>query len=245
MSLEGHPSSIFPRTDWSELGKAAGADEARLDWLIRQYQGPLKVFLEATFPALRGQADEILQDFAQDRMLREGWLGRADRSRGQFREFLKFSLRNFALDRLRRAEARRPLVPIEAVAEEALAVEAASEQFDTSWLQTVLAETLRRMETDCKDPARDQPRRGQIWEMFRLRLLEPILNGADQMPYDQLTERFGLKSPLEASNTLLSAKRIFKAHLADVIHEYSVEDSATAVEIQALEDFISRLAARN
>ena len=59
------------------------------------------------------------------------------------------------------------------------------------------------------------------------------------MPYDELIERFNLKSPDRvASNLLLSAKRIFKAHLNKVIKEYAEQDAATAVEIQALEDFL-------
>ena len=77
--------------------------------------------------------------------------------------------------------------------------------------------------------------------MFRIRLLEPVFNNAPQVPYEQLVERFGLKSPLDASNTLLSAKRIFKVHLDEVIHEYAGRDAATALEIQALKDFLGRL----
>ena len=79
-----------------------------------------------------------------------------------------------------------------------------------TWVRTVLAETLRRMEADCKDPSADQPRRGQIWEMFRIRLLEPVFNDAPQAPYEQLIERFGLRSPTDASNMLLSAKADFQ-----------------------------------
>ena len=66
------------------------------------------------------------------------------------------------------------------------------------------------------------------------------LRDADGM----LIEQFGLKSPTDASNTLLSAKRIFKAHLNQVIKEYAGQDAATATEIQALEDFLGRLAKR-
>jgi len=101
---------------------------------------------------------------------------------------------------------------------------------------------LRRMEADCKTPGKDQPRREQIWEIFRIRLYEPIFNGAPQMPYDELVERFGLKSPTDASNTLLSGKRIFKAHLEKVIREYAGQDAAAALELQELEGFLQRLA---
>ncbi len=177
MSAESSASSIFPRTDWAELGRAGEADEARLDRLIRTYWGPLRIFLVATFPSLKEQADLLLQDFAEDKILKKGWLQRADRSRGKFRDFLKTSLRNFVLDRLNRAESKHPPVSLEELAQEPAAAEAPSDEFDLTWARTVLAQTLQRMEADCKDPSADQPRRSYIWEMFRIRLLEPVLEG--------------------------------------------------------------------
>jgi hypothetical protein len=244
MAPEPSKSSIFPRTDWAELGKAAEAEQMSLDRLVRLYWQPLKIFLVATFPGLKNQADTLLQDFAEDRLLQDGWLRKADQSRGRFRDFLKTSLRNFVLNRLNLAEVKNPPISLEELEQELPERETASEEFDLAWAQTVLAETLRRMEADCKNPGEDQPRRGYIWEMFRIRLLDPIFNGAAEMPYDQLIERFGLKSPTDASNTLLSAKRIFKAHLSKVIKEYARQDAAASAEVLALEDFLVRLAKR-
>jgi len=245
MDVDPLKSSIFPRTDWSELGKAAAADPAPLDRLIRLYWQPLRIHLVAAFPALKDQADLLLQDFAEDKMLQEGWLQKADQSRGRFRDFLKTSLRNFVLDRLNRAEVKKPPISLEELEQEPPEPQAAEEEFNLVWARVVLAETLRRMEADCKNPDADQPRRSYIWEMFRIRLLDPILEETPQAPYDQLIDRFGLKSPTEASNLLLSGKRIFKAHLAKVIKEYAGQDAATAAEIKALEDFLDRLSKRN
>jgi DNA-directed RNA polymerase specialized sigma24 family protein len=241
MDAGSSEGSIFPRTDWAELGRAAGAEPAPLDRLIRLYWQPLKIFLIATFPGLSGQADELLQDFARDKFLRDGWLKKADQSRGRFRDFLKTSLRNFVLDRFDKADVKNPPVSLEELEQEIPESPASAEEFDLAWTRAVLAETLRRMEADCKKPGKDQPRRSCIWEMFRIRLLEPLFHDATQMPYDQLVERFGLKSPLDASNTLLSAKRIFKGHLDEVIRDYAGRDAATAVEVQALKDFLGRL----
>lgn len=242
MSSESQASSIFPRTDWAGLAQAADADEARLDALIRLYWAPLRIFLVATFPSLKDQAEVLLQEFAEDKILKEGWLKRADRSRGKFRDFLKTSLRHFILDRLNRAEVRHAPVSLDEMEQDPPAPEAASDEFDLTWVRAVLAETLRRMEADCRDPAADQPRRTYIWEMFRIRLIDPVLNDAPQTPYEELIERFELKSPMDASNMLLSGKRIFKLHLSRVIKDYAEQDAATAAEIQALEDFVARLA---
>jgi hypothetical protein len=244
MKPEPVQSSIFPRTDWAGLGQAANADTARLDQLIRQYWQPLRIFLIATFPSLKNDADTLLQDFAEDKILKDGWLRKADQNRGRFRDFLKMSLRNFVLDRLNRADAKNPPLSLDELEQEFPQRENSAEEFDLAWARTVLAETLRRMEADCKNPAADQPRRSHFWEMFRLRLLEPVFNDAEPPAYDQLIEQFHLKSPTDASNTLLSAKRIFKTHLNQVIKEYAGQDAATAAEIQALEHFLNRLANR-
>lgn len=244
MSSESPASSIFPRTDWAGLGQAAEADEARLDSLIRLYWAPLRIFLVATFPSLKDQAEVLLQEFAEDKILKEGWLRRADPNRGKFRDFLKTSLRHFVLDRLNRAEARHAPVSLEELEQELPDPARPGEEFDLTWVRAVLGETLRRMEANCCDPAADQPRRTFIWEMFRIRLIDPVLNDAPQTPYDELIGRFALKSPTDASNLLLSGKRMFKTHLAKVIKEYAEQDTATAAEIQALEDFVSHLAKR-
>jgi hypothetical protein len=242
MSSDPSASSIFPRTDWAQLGPAAVADTARLDRLIRLYWTPLRIFLVASFPSLKDQADVLLQEFAEDKILKTGWLQRADPQRGKFRDFLKISLRNFVLDRLSRAEVKHAPVSLDELEVDLPGPEETAEAFDLTWVRTVLAETLRRMEADCKDPAADQPRRSQIWEMFRIRLLEPLFNDVPQVPYEQLIESFGLKSPTDASNMLLSAKRIFKMHLTRVIKDYAEQDAATAEEIRALEEFVARLA---
>jgi hypothetical protein len=242
MSSDSTASSIFPRTDWAELAPEAVSDSARLDRLIRLYWTPLRIYLVASFPSLKDQAEVLLQEFAEDKILKSGWLQRADPERGKFRDFLKVSLRNFVLDRLSRAEVKHAPLSLDELAVDLPGPEETAEAFDLTWVRTVLAETLRRMEADCKDPAADQPRRSQIWEMFRIRLLEPLFNDAPQVPYEQLIESFGLKSPTDASNMLLSAKRIFKMHMTRLIHEYAGQDAATAEEIRALEEFVGRLA---
>jgi len=244
MTSEPSHHSIFPRTDWAELGRAAQADVPRLDALIRLYWQPLRIFLISTFPTLADQADILLQEFAEDKLLKAGWLQKADQNRGRFRDFLKRSLKNFVLDRLSRAEVKHAPVSLDELEQELPGPDSPTEAFDLEWVRTVLAETLRRMEADCRTPGNDQPRRTQLWELFQVRLLEPIFQDTPPPPYEALIARFGLKSPMDASNTLLSAKRIFKAHLARVIQEYAGQDAATAREIAALEEFLGRLAKR-
>jgi hypothetical protein len=112
--------------------------------------------------------------------------------------------------------------------------------FVLQWVKIVLAETLQCMENDCKNPQRDQPRGGHIWEVFRLRMLEPIFDQGKPMPYEQLVGLLGLKSPAEASNMLLSAKRIYRRHLYSVIEMFEKKGVAVKTELEELKQILSR-----
>jgi DNA-directed RNA polymerase specialized sigma24 family protein len=238
-------SSLWPVTDWSGVRQAAGAvgtDPERLNALIVRYQAPLKVFLLSGFPSLKNQVEEFLQEFAEDKFLREGWLGKANRERGRFRDFLKSSLRNFLKDRLRK-QANQPASLDEMELE--LAAEAPDDTvFDLNWARAILAETLQRMEEDCRAPAKDQPRRAHIWEIFRLRLLQPALEGAEPVGYETLVGQLGIVSPFDAQNMLATAKRIFSRHLEAVISEYEQGGEAVKKEIEELKRFLGGLSKR-
>ncbi len=236
-------STLWPATDWSGLGRAAqavGKDADLLNQLILSYQFPLKVYLLAAFPGLKDQADLLLQDFCQDKILHEGWLKRADRKRGRFRDFLKTSLRHYVLDHL--AGDTHSSVPLDELEPELLAAEPSAEAFDLNWVRVILAATLQRMEQDCKGSAKDQPRRSKIWDVFRLRLLQPALEDAEPIGYGDLVSRLGIVSPADAQNMLATAKRIFARHLDMVVAEYEQRGAGVKAEIEELKQFLSRLA---
>jgi hypothetical protein len=238
-------SSLWPVTDWVGVGRAAGVvgkDAESLGHLILRYQKPLRTYLLSAFPSLGTLADELLQDFAQDRILREGWVGKANRDRGRFRDFLKTSLRNFVQDYLRKQ--RRSPASLDGMELDLATDERSAELFDLGWVRTILAEVLTQMEADCKTPGRDQPRRAHIWEVFRLRLLQPALEGVDPVGYEHLVKQFGIVSPADAQNMLATAKRIFTRHLHAVVADYEKEGAAVRVEIEELKQFLSRLAQR-
>ena len=227
-------------TDWSGVGHAAasvGKDADRLNQLILRYQRPLLVYLLAAFPSLESNADELLQDFAQDKILRQGWLGKASRERGRFRDFLKTSLRNFVHGYLRR-NASAP-ASLDELGLDVPAEERSPELFDLDWARTVLAEVLQRMEDDCRGPGEGQPRRTCIWEVFRLRMLQPALEDSEPAGYEEIVRQFGIVSPADAQNMLGTAKRIFTRHLNAVIREYETSERAVKAEIEDLKRFLS------
>jgi DNA-directed RNA polymerase specialized sigma24 family protein len=252
-SVEQPDSSIFQRTNSSELRRAGEGDVDSLASLIGKYHKPLKVYFLHAFPTLQPYAEELLQDFAQDRLLREGWLGQVDLNRGRFRDFLKTSLRNYVLNWLRKNQKESRFLSLDGQGEEALKklemeiaaqTGAADDAYDLEWLRAIMSETLRRMEEDCRQPGKQQPRRGQTWEIFNLRVLEPAFRDTKPLSYEELMKRFGLRSPAEGANLLLSAKRIFEPHLFEVVAEHEKGESNVRAEVEEFKRVLARLAGR-
>jgi len=266
MPVKETETSLWPLTAWQDVraaGHAAGKEVTPVDELFRKYQTPLRVHLLRrfrTFPVILSNADDLLQEFAASKILKEGWLTKSDPDKGRFRDFLRKSLENLVWSWWKQqpeykmwhqqhqaAQAGQSLdsevtdlrsVPL---LESQPAPEPEAEDFNLAWVQMILTETLQRMEQDCcKGHQEDRTKRRQIWEVFRVRILEPIFNDAAAIPYCQLVERFNLRSPTEASNMLLSSKRIFQRHLNAVIAEYQSEGGA-ATELEELKRLLSRL----
>ena len=100
MSSKRTQTSLWPLTAWNEVqaaGHAAGKEPTPLDELYRKYQTPLRVHLRQrfrTFPLILENAEDLLQDFATAKILKEGWLEKSDPRKGRFRDFLRASLDN-------------------------------------------------------------------------------------------------------------------------------------------------------
>jgi hypothetical protein len=237
---------VWPQTDWSGLRRTAasvGKETDRLQQLILTYQAPLKLELLSTFPALKDEADDLLQQFAQDKILQEGWLAKADKNRGRFRDFLKTSLRNFVTQRLRGRKLF--LVSLDELEIDLPAEAPESDAFDREWMHVVLEQALDRMETDAHALVKNQLGRQKTWEVFRLRIRDPIVDGTPPMPYGDLVIMLALRSPSQAMNLLATSKRMFEGHLNAVIAEYETSgDAAVRAEMDAVKTFVATLLRR-
>ena len=60
------------------------------------------------------------------------------------------------------------------------------------------------------------------------------------MPYEELVAKFGLRSPSEASNLLITAKRMFARVLREVVRETVADEAEVETEIMELKRILSR-----
>jgi hypothetical protein len=187
------------------------------------------------------EADDVVQEFIADKIVEKNLVEKADRSRGKLRTLLRCALENFAMSLLRRqnAQKRRPqeaeLRSIERHQYTGPEKETPTDPFDAAWAREVLATALDRMQEYCKDAERLE-----IWSVFKLRVLRPVLEGIDPLPYDELISRFELESPSRAYNLLATAKRIFRRCLRSVVAEYAGSDAGIDEELRDLRRVLSR-----
>ena len=238
--------AALPPTRWSVVARAGNREGSAwttaLGELVTAYRPVLVRHLVANMRLPPDRAEDLVQAFLADRLLDRNVLRQAAREKGRFRSFLLKVFSNFAIGQLRRQQAhkRRPAsadaVALDDLPELPSGEASLADAFDTVWARQVLARTLDRMRDECRPNERRV-----IWEVFEARVLGPILDQTDPMPYEQLVERFGLRSPSEASNLLITAKRIFARVLHSVVRETVTADRDVEAEILELKRVLAKL----
>lgn len=236
--------AAVPQTRWSVVARAG--DRQRPDWttslgqLVAAYRPVLLRHLTANMRLPPDRAEDLVQAFLTDKVLKQNILGAAGREKGRFRSFLLKAFSNYAIGQWRRDQARkrRPLgadaVSLDTVPEppdRALPPPAA---FDALWARHILSRTIDRVRDECRSKDRRE-----LWEVFNARILGPLLDGSAPMPYEQFVQRFGLRSPSEASNLLITAKRMFARALQEVVRETVATERDVEPEIRELKRVLS------
>ncbi|MBC8108984.1 MAG: hypothetical protein H7Z14_20530 [Anaerolineae bacterium] len=229
----------FPVTQWSLIDRVAATTSAQqrtaVGVLLQRYLPALRAHLvyERRVPADR--ADDLLQSFVSSKVLEQRLIDRSDRLRGKFRTFLIGALRNFLIDQHREATAakRQPqdgsVAPIEAGIDVPDDADAPSDAFDREWAKQALTLATDRMRKDCQRWGKNE-----VWGVFEARILRPSIDGAEPESYESLLARFKLTSSSQASNVLMTGKRMFTRYLRDVVGEYATGEDQVDEELADL-----------
>ena len=234
----------FQTTHWSLVGRAAGgendaAQRQALGELLMRYMPALRSHLLVRKRLDPDRAEELLQNFFASKVVEQGLVGEARQERGKFRNFLLTALDRFQVSQIRYDKAQKRSAPSSTPLEEELGVaqrgQAPNETFDIAWARQLLAETIKRMREECTASGRPD-----VWGVFETRLLNPLLHHDEPLPYEELVKRFGLTSPAQASNVLITAKRMFARVLRSVIGEYEEDEEQIDAEIADLQNILAR-----
>ena len=233
----------FPTTNWSLVGHAgdeADRDRSRaLAELLEQYWPVLRAHLVIRKRIDSHSADDLVQGFIKDKVLERNLLAVADTKRGRFRNLLLTSLENYVASEQKRAAAKKRApdraerldLQDERVGGQHVPPDRA---FDVAWAQQLVINTTQRMKDECDEAGRED-----LWVLLESRVLAPTLEGAEPIGYDAIVRRFGFQSPSQASNALITAKRMFARLLRSAIAEYAQDDADVEQEIRDLERILS------
>jgi hypothetical protein len=235
----------LPTTDWSLVAHASLPDEQMglesLNELLARYQPALKahLVLKKKFPP--PLADDLIQGFLSAKIMEDGLVSRADPRRGKFRTILLTALDNYVISVIRHdaAKKRSPehgFASLDDSADQLGTVHPPPDPFDVAWAHEVIVEALRRVKTECLASGRSA-----YWSVFDCRVVAPIFDGVEALPYEHVVERFGFRSPTEASNALVTAKRMFVRALRAVVAEYARDQDGVDREIEELRAILSQV----
>ncbi|MDY0168608.1 MAG: hypothetical protein RBS80_18820 [Thermoguttaceae bacterium] len=241
----GIPDGRFPATRWSLVARAGDEDpQARreaMETLLPKYLSALVAHVQYRWSSPREQAEDLVQGFVANVVLEKELIATADQQRGKFRTLLLTALDRFVSNQFRgqRAKKRCPAAGPLRPYDERLAVEKAvpdpSLAFDVEWARTVVAEALQRMCGECR-----ASNRMDVWEVFRCRVVEPLMEGAAVPDYREIVQRFGFQSPSQASNVLITGKRMYARLLKGVVAQYAGGGCDSESEIRGLQATLAR-----
>jgi RNA polymerase sigma-70 factor (ECF subfamily) len=238
------PSDRFETTHWSLVARAGESDEASqraaLSELLRRYGRALQVHLTAGKRLPPDRAEDLVQAFIADKVIEQNLIALARKERGRFRTFLLTALDRFAIDQIRHDRAKkRSADNMLAVDEELDAADPLTPSpgagFDAAWARELLTETIRRMKDECEASGR-----ADVWGVFDDRMLGPMLHDSKPMAYEELITRYGIASPAQASNLLVTGKRMFARTLKGLIGQYEKDPEQIEAEIADLQAALGR-----
>ncbi|WP_428937015.1 hypothetical protein [Fontivita pretiosa] len=239
----------FPGTSWLLVEEAGGQVPPRitsdalaaLDRLLLRYLPALRAHLIRRWRLEPEQAEDFLQGFILQHVLEKRLIGKANRARGKFRTFLLTALDHFVSNALRAQRAARRgggqvrSLDHEQAMEPAAPGSLPHHALDSQWARQVLEQAIDRMRQHCLAGGR-----GELWELFDLRVLKPAIEGTAPPPYQHLVQRFGFQTPAQASNALVTAKRTFARVLRQVVAEYVADEKQIDSEIADLQAILAR-----
>lgn len=232
----------FPTTRWSLVDRAGreGPETQRevLGQLLARYLPALRSHLIHGQRLQPADADDVLQDFVAGKVLERDLIAKADQHLGKFRTFLLTALDRFLLNQIRSAQAQKRAVGAAANLgddDDLVAAGGRADAYDVAWARQVLAQAVGRMRTECQAAGRED-----VWGLFECRVLASLVPDAAPVEYGELVRRFGFQSPSQASNALVTAKRMYARILRGVIGEYARDAAEVEAEIDELHRVLAR-----
>ncbi len=239
----GGAGGVFLTTHWSLVEKAQSHEEGNrslIDLLLKKYWKPVYCYLRR-----KGydneQAKDLTQGFFHEVVLGRGLIQKADQSKGRFRSYLLVALNRHIIN-VREEETaqkrvpRKRLVSLDLIDPPDLppsVIESAPEEaFNYAWVSALLEQVLDEVQAKCGE--RDLTLH---WQVFRDRIVRPILNRTEALSMKAICDRHGIEDTIKASNMMTTVKRLFQTVLKQHVRNSVMSEEDTADELAQIKRF--------
>ena len=205
----GVGQTAFRTTQWGRILEARAADSEAVRTLLAElaatYWRPVYKYIRIAWKKTNEEAKDLTQEFFAE-VFRPEFILRADRARGNFRQFVLASIKNFLRDAEKSRSARKRgggvrVVPLDDGEVEIEPADGATpeEIFHRAWAEALLAESLKELGETLEERGR-----GQVFRVFREYCMNAEAGG--EPTYRELAGRTGL-SASDITNYLYEARR--------------------------------------
>jgi len=234
----GGEASRAASTHWSLIEEARANDPPRslvaIGELARLYWKPVYCYLRRTGRD-NEKAKDLTQGFFEKLLTDRAIVEQADPAVGRFRTFLLTAVTNYArsAERAAKRSPRQPILSLDGLhCPEVLGrVSSASPEkaFTYAWASEMLNRALTQTEMECRRTGK-----ATHWEVFRERVVLPILDGAEAPPLADVCARLGIEDQAKASNMIVTVKRRFQAALRGLVLEVVGSEAEVEDEIREM-----------
>jgi DNA-directed RNA polymerase specialized sigma24 family protein len=240
----GGTGAAFLTTHWS-LVERVGSDRALIGSLLERYWKPVYCYLRRKGYG-NEDAKDLTQGFFHEIVLGHHMVEKADPSKGRFRSYLLVALDRYLINVKDKQEAHKRIPADRLTAldtmdlsELPLAVSelGAEASFNYTWVTTLLEEVLEQVENECR-----QEGLSVHWQLFRDRVLQPILEAVDPPSLLELCGRYEVQDAAKASNMIITAKRRFQMLLLRHLRRLVTSDEQVREEFEEIRRFFPNFA---
>lgn len=196
--MKGHePDSVFPQSG-SYIYRTA-SDPMAMRRVLENYYEPIKIYIQRSLRHWHAQVDEA-DDLANDFIIHtmdNNVVGRADRTKGRFRDWLKVCIWNFVASELKK---RKPLAPL-LDGDDGPIEKDAGDNLDRSIALDTYRQAYEKVKGVCEQTMPNQ------WTVFEERVARPILDGESPTPVEELMARLGIPTRERIDSMVQQVKR--------------------------------------
>ena len=225
---------LFPPTEWTRVIEPA-LGEAIQNELPARYWKPIYCYLRKKGYG-NEEAKDLTQGFFTEIILDRGLFKNVERSKGKFRTLLLTALDHYAVSvaRYQKRQKRRPASLTELDPDLPMPDTSRvdpQDAFDYGWAADLMARVLGDLEAEC-----EQDGLHQHWQVFRARVLLPIVGHAEAPSLSDVCREHSISDPTKASNMIVSVKRRFRQLLERYVRRFVESDAEVEPEIRRLID---------